>query len=149
MHVAALHCRAVLAHAGLADADLAQSWLAYGLAVASRRTYRWPPAQPVASHFAPTAAAATLPIYCPTRCCTAAVLLPSLPCAMAQSLPLLLASPRNGLVLAAGAIASPFMAPRPHMSCSVVGVRMFPLVMMAHGTCTCANPLVASHATPR
>ena len=55
----------------------------------------------------------------------------------------------RALVRAAVAVASPFMALRPHMPCLVVGARTFPLAVMARSTCTCADSLVASRAPPR
>ena len=78
-----------------AEADLARPRLGCGLAAASRRACRWPPARPATGHCAPTAVVAALPICYPTHCRTAAVLLPSLPRAVAQLLPLLLSSPRT------------------------------------------------------
>jgi hypothetical protein len=77
-------------------------WLGHGLATARLRSCcGWPPrlplvaCRPAASRCALTAVAVALPICCPTPCCTAAMLLRSLPRAVARPLPLLLASPRT------------------------------------------------------
>ena len=79
----ALCRRAVLAH----DGRSRPTWLRRYLVV----VWLWL----AAGHCAPTAVAAALPICCPTCYLTASVLLPFLSHAVAQPLPLLLASPRT------------------------------------------------------
>jgi hypothetical protein len=55
----------------------------------------------------------------------------------------------RGIVPATSAVASPFRARWPHMSCPVVGTCKFPLAMMARSACTCAKSLAASRVPPR